>query len=58
MLMKKQPIQNQPSPASPGANSSNTPQRPPWLPGRVWLLFLMILMMNYVLGKFIAPDAE
>jgi len=59
MLIKKQPTsQNtQPSAGSDG-KAPNAPQRPQLFPGRVWLFFLMILMMNYILGRFFAPDAE
>jgi len=59
MLIKKQPTpQNTQPPAGPGNKAPNAPQRPQLLPGKVWLFFLMILLMNYVLGRFFAPDAE
>ena len=59
MALKKQ--QKEPSgrmPGSSNSSSSQTPQRPQMFPGRVWLFFLIILAMNYILGRVFAPDAE
>lgn len=43
---------------APKPSTPKDPQRAPMFPGRVWLFFLAILLMNYLLGRVFAPDAE
>ncbi|HOZ21566.1 MAG TPA: ATP-dependent zinc metalloprotease FtsH [bacterium] len=53
---KKKPVSRTPAASNP--SPPKDPQRAPMFPGRVWLFFLAILLMNYLLGRVFAPDAE
>src|SRR6185503_713678 len=47
-------------PGQPGRpnTSSKPPPQPGWPPGRMWLIFALVLLVNFAITRFFAPGAE
>ena len=39
-------------------NTSKPPPTPAWPPGRMWLIFILVLLVNFAVTRFFAPGAE